>query len=137
MGCQFCDFKDKQVIVYQDKVCFAIISKNPINKHHVMVIPRKHYQDFIDLPDNLAKHLFVVTKKLSLAVRKACKPDAIHHISDDDISRSGYNLVSHYKIHIIPRYKNDKVKIDWGDSKTVGLKARSKFAETVRNCVNR
>lgn len=130
--CVFCDFKDRKVLIYEDKLCYAIISTSPINKYHVMVIPKRHYQDFIEIPDKLAAHLFVVTKKLSEAVRKACKPQAITHISDDDISRGGWNLVAHYKIHIIPRFKNDKVKIEWNRDKDPGIEARSKFAETIK-----
>ncbi|MBI5226948.1 hypothetical protein HY988_00035 [Candidatus Micrarchaeota archaeon] len=62
-----------------------------------MVIPKKHYRDFIELPDTIAAHLFLVVKKLSAAVRKACKPDAISHLSDDDVSKTGWNLVTHYE----------------------------------------
>jgi histidine triad (HIT) family protein len=130
--CVFCNFKDKEVFIYQDKSCYAIISKSPINRYHVLVIPRKHYRDFIDIPDKLAAHIFLVTKKLSSAVRKACKPDAITHMSDDDISGSGLNLVSHYKIHIIPRFKKEKLKIEWNREPDPGVEMRSKFAKTIK-----
>jgi len=130
-SCVFCNFKDKRVIVYEDKECFAAVSLNPINKYHVMVIPKKHYENFVDLPDNLASHLFLVAKKLSLAVRKACKPEAIHHISDDDIQKNGFNLVPHYKLHIIPRFKDDKIKMEW-DRYDLSLEARTKIAEEIK-----
>jgi diadenosine tetraphosphate (Ap4A) HIT family hydrolase len=91
-----------------------------------------HYHDFIDIPDKLAAHLFIVTKKLSAAVRKACKPDAITHMSDDDISGSGWNLVEHYKFHIVPRFKNENVKIEWNRDPDPGIKIRSKYAKNVR-----
>jgi histidine triad (HIT) family protein len=130
-NCVFCDFKDKEVIVYEDDKCFAAISLNPINRYHVMVIPKKHYEDFVDLPDKLASHLFLTAKKLSMAVRKASNPVAIHHISDDDIKKKGYNLVSHYKFHIIPRFKNDKVKMKW-DRYDLDASERAKIAKEVR-----
>ena len=101
------------VIVYDDDICFAIVSKNPINNHHVLVIPKKHFESFIDLPDILASHIFLVAKKISKAVREACNPDAITHLFDDDVSKSGFNMVPHYKFHIIPRYKKDMHVIDW------------------------
>ncbi|MBU1118868.1 HIT family protein [Patescibacteria group bacterium] len=116
--CSFCGFDDKAVTVYEDEVCFAIVSENPINKHHVLVIPKKHYESFIELPDKLAVHIFLVAKKLSKAVREACNPDAITHLFDDDVSKSGYNMVPHYKFHIIPRFKKDMHMIDWGQLRT-------------------
>lgn len=131
--CVFCGYKDREVIIYNDKFCYAVISKSPINKHHVLVIPNKHYQDFIDLPDKLASHIFLVAKKISTAVRKACKPDAIEHISDDDITKIGINLMEHYKFHIIPRFKNDRVKLDWSRTRDPGLKVRSRFAKEIKD----
>jgi len=129
--CVFCDFKDKDVVVYDDEKCFVVVSLNPINKYHLMVIPKKHYENFVDLPDKLAAHIFLVAKRVSLAVRKACKPLAIHHISDDDIEKKGYNLVPHYKFHIIPRFKDDKIVMRWNRYKLTP-KERSDIAEEVK-----
>ena len=132
-GCVFCNFKDKEVLLYEDTLCYAIISKNPINKHHVLVIPRKHYEDFVELPDKVASHIFLVAKKISKAVGKACKADAITHIFDDDMSRSGYNLVGHFKFHIIPRFKKDVGVINWSPLRTnESDKARSKYATDIK-----
>jgi histidine triad (HIT) family protein len=132
-NCVFCHLKDKDVIIHEDSLCFAAISKDPINKHHVLVIPKVHYKTFADLPDRLASHLFLVGKKLSAAVRKACAPDAITHIFDDDFSNNGYNLVDHYKFHIIPRFKKDLHLIDWSKLRTAeNDKARSKYAKDIK-----
>jgi len=113
-NCEFCNFTDAPVIIHDDDLCYAVISIYPINKHHVMVIPIKHYENFIDLPDELVSHIFIVAKRISEAVRKACKPDAITHVSEDDVTLSGYNGMAHYKFHIIPRFKKDIKQIDWG-----------------------
>jgi histidine triad (HIT) family protein len=108
------------------------ISRNPINNYHVLIIPKVHYENFIDLPDCIAAHIFLVAKKLSEAIRKACSPVAISHLSDDDISNSGYNLISHYKFHIIPRFNDDKVKIDWGREEDKGVEHREMIANENR-----
>jgi len=131
--CVFCNYRDKGVTIYEDSKCFAVIGADPINKYHVLVIPRKHYEDFIELPDALASHIFLVAKKISRAVREVCNPDAITHISDDDISKSGYNLVRHYKFHIIPRYKKDKDTINWEVLRTeVDVETRAQYAEEIK-----
>lgn len=130
-NCVFCNFKDSNVVVYENDKCFAAISLDPINKYHVMVVPKKHYENFVDLPDNLASHLFLIAKKLSLAVRKACNPIAIHHISDDDVQKKGYNLVSHYKLHIIPRFEGDKVKMEW-DRYNLSIEEGAKITEEIK-----
>ena len=111
--CVFCNYKEGRVVIYEDNTCFAVTSTNPINKYHVLVIPKEHYEDFTELPDALASHIFLVAKKISRAVREVCNPDAITHIFEDDISKSGYNLMGHYKFHIIPRFKEDRDTINW------------------------
>ncbi len=111
--CPFCDIGRMEALIYKDDACYAAISTKPINKYHILVIPRQHYESFIALPDEVASHLFLVAKQLSTAVRKVCNPDAITHASDDDITGKGFNLVSHYKLHIIPRYTSDKVRVRW------------------------
>ncbi len=128
--CQFCNFLDREVLIYEDELAFAIISLRPINKHHVMIIPRKHYESFVELPDNIASHIFLLAKHISAAVRRVCQADAICHISDDDVTGTGHNLVAHYKFHIIPRFKNDKIVMDWA-REDVGLQERSVFAREI------
>jgi len=131
--CTFCNFKDKNVLIYDDSVCYAILSKNPINKHHILVIPKEHYQDFVELPDKLASHIFLVAKKLSKAIRSACNPDAITHTSDDDVSKSGYNLSAHYKFHVIPRFKKDMLLVDWSSLRSnENDEARSIYAKDIK-----
>ena len=123
--CAFCDFKDLGVVVYEDYQSYAIITRHPINPYHTLVIPRDHFIDFPDLPDDLATHIFLTAKSISKAIRDICNPDAITHISDDDIHRKGYNLMEHY---IIPRFDNDKVQINWGNPEDPGLETRGGYA---------
>ena len=97
-----------------------------------MVIPTDHFVDFIDLPDEVAVRIFLIAKQVSEATRKACNPDAITHLSDDDIYRKGYNLMEHYKFHIIPRFDDDDVRIDWGRSEDPGLEVRGEYARRIK-----
>ena len=130
--CAFCDFKDLGVVVCEDNLSYAVITRHPINPYHTLVIPKDHFVDFIDLPDDLAAHIFLTVKNISGAIRSICNPDAITHISDDDIQRKGYNLMEHYKFHIIPRFDNDKVRMDWGSPEDPGLKTRGGYARKIR-----
>ena len=97
-----------------------------------MVIPLQHFEDFIDLPDDLAAHIFLVAKKISKAMRIACRPSAVSHLSDDDVSKNGYNLVAHYKFHLIPRFENDKVVIEWNRDADPGVDTRILYANQIK-----
>ena len=136
MECVFCEFTDKEVIVYDDDLCFAIISKNPINNHHVMVIPKEHFENFTDLPESVVSHLIKIVQRISKAVKLACDPSAITHVFDDDDAGKGYNLVQHFKIHIIPRFAEDISKIDWGElrNRKASDAERAGYANEIKNC---
>ncbi len=40
--CVFCYFTEKDVVIHEYKLCYSIISKSPINKYHVLIIPKEH-----------------------------------------------------------------------------------------------
>lgn len=126
-GCPFCNFSDPEVVVYDDKLVFAVISLKPINGYHVMIIPKRHYESFTELPDDIASHIFLLAKRVSTAVARVCDADAITHVSDDDFKGIGHNLLAHYKFHIIPRFKDDKVEINW-NREEASAQDRSAFA---------
>ncbi len=129
-SCPFCDFAEEAVVVHSDGRCYAVVSRDPINRHHLLVIPREHFRYFVDLPDDLAAHLFLVTKRLSAALRRTVSPEAICHLSEDDMT-GAYNLVEHYKLHLIPRFAGDGVAIDWG-RQAATPQQRASYAANVR-----
>jgi histidine triad (HIT) family protein len=131
-ACPFCDLKDRSAVVYQDARCFALMSQRPINPFHTLVIPNGHFERFSELPDDVVSHLFLVARKISQAVALVSKADFITHWSDDDLKGSGINLVSHYKFHIIPRFQNDRVVIEWNREEDVNGVRQREDAQILR-----
>lgn len=118
---------------FGDEHSYAVISLRPINRFHTLIIPRDHFIDFTDLPDDVATSIFLNAKNISAAIREVCQPDAITHLSDDDIYRKGYNLMEHYKFHLIPRFDDDRVQIDWGQPEDPGLGIRQEYARKIKS----
>ena len=130
--CAFCNFDNLEFMVCGDDLSYAIIPLNPINRYHTLIIPRDHFIDFTDLPDDVATSIFLNAKNISEAIRNVCHPDAITHLSDDDIYRKGYNLMEHYKFHIIPRFDDDNVRIDWGQAENPQPGIREEYARGIK-----
>lgn len=133
--CPFCNFAKTHLIVHETDLTYSIISLNPINTHHALVIPREHYESFSDLPDDLAAELIVHVKQLSSAIRAVCRPDGMAHMSDDDFSDVGYNLVRHYKFHVFPRYSEDGIVQKWSRVPDPGDEGREKLADALRGAI--
>ena len=57
--------------VWDDEHCIVITTIQPIRQGHLLVIPREQIDHWDDLPDELASHLMVVSKKVAKAIKKA------------------------------------------------------------------
>ena len=60
--------------VWKDEQCFAILTINPIQPGHLLVIPREEIDQWVYLSDALRDHLFKVAQTLSKALMKAYRP---------------------------------------------------------------
>lgn len=72
-SCAFCDFPDNDVVVTAEADVYSIISDRPINRHHVLVIPRQHYDNFVAIPEHVLHRIIVVAQRISAVLREvAC-----------------------------------------------------------------
>lgn len=110
----------------------AFISLSPVNRYHVLVVPRTHYEHFVDLPHETLVSAMAVAQLISGAIATVAKPDAISVLSDDDLTDSGFNLVAHWKLHLIPRYENDAIVIDWKREADPGPEVRAGYCSALR-----
>ena len=134
-ACPFCDFNQPEVTVFADGHVQAFISLSPINRYHVLVVPRVHYERLADVPHDLLMSVMRVVQRVSVAVGTVARPDAVSHLSDDDLTGSGFNLVAHWKMHVIPRYRNDAVVIDWHREPDPGAETRARYGHELRQAL--
>lgn len=104
--CVFCDIANKKLetnIVYEDEMVMAFLDCDPINEGHVLLIPKKHYLDVDEIPEENLSHLMIVSQKIVKAIKN------IYHPNGYSIMQNGgeFNDVGHYHLHIFPRYEND------------------------------
>jgi len=60
------------------------------------------------------------------------RPDALTLLSDDDVTGTGFNQVGHWKLHLVPRYKDNLVAIEWNRAPDPGRGVRAGYAEEIR-----
>ena len=107
MGCLFCDY-DKEKYILENELAFVIYDVFPVNKGHMLVIPKRHFQDFFEIKDEEL-----------LAIKSLI--DECKDILDKEYSPDGYNVginigadagqtIMHLHVHLIPRYKGDVEK---------------------------
>ena len=91
--------------IYEDKEFLAFLDIKPINKGHVLVIPKVHCKNLLDFPRAEETDLVEFIKKVAAAVIKATKADGFN-LGMNNGEAAG-QIVHHAHFHIIPRFHND------------------------------
>ncbi len=110
MDCIFCKIIEGDLPstkVYEDKRFLAFLDINPINKGHVLVIPKEHYDSIVNAPVDVIKDLMAVIKNLCQAVVNGSGAQGFNLVLNN--GRVAGQLVDHVHFHIIPRFKDDNL----------------------------
>nr|UWI49051.1 histidine triad nucleotide-binding protein [Clostridioides difficile] len=71
MDCIFCKIANGEIPstkVYEDESVLAFNDLNPVAPYHILVVPKKHYDSVIDIPDiemDIVSHIHVVINKIA------------------------------------------------------------------------
>ncbi len=135
MNCIFCDIVERKAraeILFENDKIISFLDIRPVNFGHTLVIPKRHYKDFISLPNDELPGLIKVTQQMSAAVQKGLNPDGFNLIVNNGISAG--QTVFHFHFHIIPRFANDfNFKPRFKNYNVGGMK---EFADKIRFAVN-
>jgi histidine triad (HIT) family protein len=97
--------------VYEDENTVAFLDISPVSKGHVLVVPKKHYKDFLETPVEVLENTIRTIKKVAPKLVIAVEADGFN-IGLNNGEASG-QVVKHLHWHIIPRYSNDNLRM-WG-----------------------
>ena len=106
--CIFCEMvkdrtKMKTEPVFEDAAVMAFLDVDPIHEGHILVIPKEHYLDADELPEEVLSRIMQLSQKIVAALREIYHPDGYSILQNG----GAFNDVGHYHLHIFPRYKND------------------------------
>jgi len=106
-SCIFCKIAQKEAptsVVYEDDKVIAFMSIQPINVGHTLVVPKKHYENIYEIPEEEVAYLYTVVKKMAHAVKKAVNAEGIRIVQNNGAAAG--QVIFHLHVHIIPMNKN-------------------------------
>ncbi|NIO22671.1 MAG: HIT domain-containing protein [Candidatus Aenigmarchaeota archaeon] len=106
--CLFCKIVAGEIPseeVYSDGDFIAFLDINPRNPGHTLVIPRKHYNTILEMPDSEVADLSRVVKKIAIAVKKGTNADGISIGQSNE--RAAGQVIPHVHFHVIPRFASE------------------------------
>ncbi len=112
--CLFCNIAAGKVpakIIYDSPDVMAFLDIRPANPGHVLVIPKNHVETLPDLPEDLNAALLQVVKIITQAQVEVLGAQGVNVLQNN--GELAGQAVPHVHIHIIPRFKGDKVVINY------------------------
>ena len=131
-SCIFCRIAQKQLqasCVYEDEEVMPFLDIRPLNEGHTLVIPKAHYKNIFDAPQELNAYIHGVIKQVAIAVRKAMKADGISIIQQN--GKAANQDIPHLHVHVIPRYEGQKMP-SFGEASEANREQLSKTAARIR-----
>lgn len=123
-NCVFCKIAAGEIPstrVFETDEAIAFLDINPVNKGHILIIPRAHYARVLDLPDDLSAHIGSLLPRLARAVHEATgAEDSNVVINSGPVAGQ---TVFHCHWHIVPRFQGDPVRWPWPQGSYAGDEA--------------
>ncbi|MCR4748932.1 MAG: HIT family protein [Lachnospiraceae bacterium] len=117
-NCIFCKLANGVIptnSIYEDDDFNVILDAGPATKGHALIIPKEHYKNIYELPEDLTAKAFVLAKKLAIKMTDRLGADGFNIVQNNN--EVAGQSVFHFHIHLIPRYEGDGQNILWDPKK--------------------
>lgn len=117
--CVFCEIVKGNIPsnkVYEDENYLAILDLSQVTLGHTLVMPKKHYDNFLEMGSKQAGELMSIVNVVANKVVKNLGASGCNILNNTN--EVAGQTVMHTHVHIIPRYsKDDSIKIEFSENK--------------------
>ena len=107
--CIFCKIANGEIpskTLYEDERFRVILDLGPAAKGHALVLPKEHFADLFELPEEWCAEAFGLAKRMAGAMKEKLGCDGFNLVQNN--GEIAGQTVFHFHIHLIPRYQNAK-----------------------------
>lgn len=112
--CIFCKIIAGEIpsyTLYEDEKYKVILDVGPATKGHALILPKSHYANLYELPEEDAAEVMKLAKKMMIRMTDKLKCDGFNIVQNN--GETAGQTVFHFHMHLIPRYKGDHVGLGW------------------------
>ena len=113
-NCIFCKIANGEIpsnTIYEDNDFRVILDNGPATKGHALVLPKEHYQDLFEIPEDTLAGAAKVAKKVAGTLKDKLNCEGLNLVQNN--GEVAGQTVMHFHLHIIPRYSDDNQHILW------------------------
>lgn len=112
--CIFCKIANGDIpskTLFEDEEFKVILDLGPATKGHALILPKNHYANLYELPDETASKVMMLAKKMAVSMTEKLECDGFNLVQNN--GEVAGQTVFHFHMHLIPRYKDDNQVIGW------------------------
>ncbi len=110
--------------IYEDESTLAFMNLRQSNEGHVLVVPRRHFEQIYDLDEETASALASTVCKVARAVRRVYAPEGLSIWQSN--GPAAFQEVPHVHWHVLPRYNDDGLLVVY--PKDLAGRARQEYS---------
>ena len=111
--CIFCKIVKGEIpsrTIYEDDLIAIIMNINPATNGHLLVIPKNHYENLMDTPNEIITHsMDIVREKIYPLLKERLNCKGLTISQNNELGQE----IKHYHIHLTPRYDNDLLDFNY------------------------
>lgn len=118
-NCIFCKIAAGEIpskTLYEDDNFRVILDLNPATRGHGLILPKNHYANLYELPEEIAGEVMKLAKKMTQIMTDKLKCDGFNLVQNN--GEQAGQTVFHFHMHLIPRYKDDGQVLGWKEQST-------------------
>ena len=107
-NCIFCKIINGEIpshVLYEDEQFKVILDVNPATKGHALILPKEHYANLYELPEETAADAMKLAQRMMRKMTEKLDSDGFNIVQNN--GEAAGQTVFHFHMHLIPRYKND------------------------------
>ena len=113
-NCIFCKIANGEIpsrTIEETDMFRVVLDVGPATKGHALILPKEHYKNLYDLPEETAAEAIKMAKKVALKMKEKLGCDGVNIVQNNE--EAAGQTVFHFHMHVIPRYKEDGQVIGW------------------------
>jgi len=115
--CVFCKIVNGEIPaykVYEDEDFLAFLDIAQASVGHTLVVPKKHFSNFLEADEETISKLFVLAAKLAKQITQNLEVAGFNILNN--YGTVAGQSVNHLHVHILPRYEHDSITIKFAQN---------------------
>ena len=128
--CKIANGESPAKTLYEDDMFRVILDLGPATKGHALILPKDHYANLFELPDEACGDVMKLAKKMATRMTERLHADGFN-IIQNNFEAAG-QTVMHYHLHLIPRYVDDGQHILWNPTTVTQEELKKTMEEIIK-----